>query len=224
MQGSIRPLKRNEEQKLANRQSILTAGMLTFKEKGYSDTSVEDVIVRAEVSRATFYKHFSNKLSLAEALVDEVVSLQDHAYDELALTGHPSQSDIISWLRAIAEIFKENKLLMIVLAELLGAEPSLREAARLANMKRIRKLGKSFSTFRDTADAGADDAVARDRAMLMVTEIDLILFRLTVGEWAIDMDVAIHFLAEQVRHFVAGSPPEALAKPPSLLRHRAAGE
>jgi len=206
MHVSVRPLKRNEEQKLANRQSILTAGMLTFKEKGYSNTSVEDVIVRAEVSRATFYKHFNNKFSLAEALVDEMVFRQDHAYDKLSMIENPTQGDIVSWLETLYDIFSENKILLSVLFELLGAEPSLREASSEANWKRVRKLAKSFSAFRDTSPAGVDNTAARDRALLLVTEIDVIFFRLTVSGWDIERDVAIRFLAEQIQHFVSGKP------------------
>ena len=99
-------LERNKEQKLANRQAILTSGMLIFKEKGYSNASVEDVIVRAEVSRATFYKHFSNKLSLAEALLEEMGSREERAYDRLALIENPSLVDIEEWLENALEIFE----------------------------------------------------------------------------------------------------------------------
>lgn len=203
MLATVRPLKRNEEQKLANRQSILTAGMLTFKDKGYPNTSVEDVIVRADVSRATFYKHFSNKFSLAEALVDEMVFRQDHAYDKLATIENPTQGDIVAWLETLYGIFSGNKILLSVLFELLGAEPNLREASSAANLRRIRKLAKSLSAFRERSPTDVGNAAAHDRALLLVTEIDTIFFRLSVSGWDIDRDVAIRFLAEQIQHFMA---------------------
>jgi len=208
MHGSVRPLKRNEEQKLVNRQSILFAGTLTFNEKGYANTSVEDVIVRAEVSRATFYKHFSSKLSLAEALVNEMASRLDRSYDKLALISHPTQGDIILWLKAIAEIFEENKLLMNVLSSLDDTEPTLIEALRIANESRLGKLAKSFPAFRDASPAGTGNIEARNRAMLLLTEVDFVLFRLSVRDWEIDRNTAIHFLAEQIEHFVNGSAQE----------------
>jgi AcrR family transcriptional regulator len=208
MHGSVRPLKRNEEQKLVNRQSILFAGMQTFRDKGFANASVEDVLVRAEVSRATFYKHFSSKLSLAEALMEEMASRLERSYDRLASIEQPTRSDIILWLNTIAEIFEENKLLMTVLSSLDDTEPSLVEALRVANETRLGKLAKSFPAFRGALPDGTENAEARDRAMLLLLEVDFILFRLTVRDWEIDRKTAIHFLAGQIEDFVNGAPRE----------------
>jgi AcrR family transcriptional regulator len=40
---------------------VLEAVLLVSGERGYEQTSVQDVIERAKVSRATFYKHFEDK-------------------------------------------------------------------------------------------------------------------------------------------------------------------
>lgn len=203
MREALRPLKRNEEQKLANRQSILTAGMLTFKDKTYANTSVEDVIVRAGVSRATFYKHFSSKLSLAEGLLDEMVQQLGRAHDRLARIENPRREDIVFWLESLAEIFDENKTLLIVLADLFATEPNLREPSRRVYKQRIRTLAKSFAVFREVSATGEHDPGAWDRALLLMTEIDTILGRETIADWEIDRKVAIAFLADQILHFVS---------------------
>ena len=197
-------MSRKEEQKQLNRQSLLTAGMQSFNERGYANTSVEEIIQIADVSRATFYKHFRSKFALADALVDEFMLLQERAYDRLALTENPSQQEIAHWLYAILKIFSENKLLLMVLAELHAAEPALRAGSKTANMKRIRKLSKSFAAFRLPSSRRRDVSGARDRALLLLTEVDVILLGLTAGEWEIDKDVAIHFLAAQVNSFIRG--------------------
>src|ERR1700733_649523 len=137
-------MNRNEEQKLANRQVTLAAALLTFKEESYYEASVEDIIIRAKISRATFYKHFKSKLSVAEALVEQMTSELYSAYDKLGAIKSPNASDIIGWLNLVIEIFENNKLLFAVLAELFAAEPKLREIARIENTKRIRRLSKSI--------------------------------------------------------------------------------
>lgn len=43
------------------RERVLEAVLLVSGERGYEQTSVQDVIERAKVSRATFYKHFEDK-------------------------------------------------------------------------------------------------------------------------------------------------------------------
>src|ERR1700710_3277876 len=43
------------------RERLLEAVLLASGERGYEHISVQDVIERAHASRATFYKHFSDK-------------------------------------------------------------------------------------------------------------------------------------------------------------------
>ena len=79
---------------------------------------------------------------------------------------------------------------------------------RIANESRLGKLAKSFPAFRDASPAGTGNIEARNRAMLLLTEVDFVLFRLSVRDWEIDRNTAIHFLAEQIEHFVNGSAQE----------------
>lgn len=44
-----------------------------FSEKGYHDTSVEDIIQRAGIARGTFYLYFKNKRDLFDRLLDELL-------------------------------------------------------------------------------------------------------------------------------------------------------
>jgi AcrR family transcriptional regulator len=195
-------MNRNEEQKLANRQVTLTAALLTFKEESYYEASVEDIIVRAKISRATFYKHFKSKLSVAEALVTEMTSELYSAYDKLGAIKSPNDSDIIDWLNLVMEIFENNKLLFAVLSELFAAEPKLRDIARIENTKRIRRLSKSIRAFRGALSTTDQGAEARDCALLLLQEIDNTFFGLIIREWDIDREVAIRFLARQIRDFI----------------------
>lgn len=60
------------ERRLATRTRILDAGREVFGELGYHLTRVDEIVRRAEISRATFYLHFANKGELFAAIVDEV--------------------------------------------------------------------------------------------------------------------------------------------------------
>jgi AcrR family transcriptional regulator len=55
------------------RKSILEAMVRVVGRKGYKETSVADVIVEADVSRTTFYKHFEDKHECFLAAYDTVV-------------------------------------------------------------------------------------------------------------------------------------------------------
>jgi len=59
---------RREDKKDLTRQQMLTAAADLFADKGYENTSVEDIAERANVSKGTLYYHFETK----EALVVEL--------------------------------------------------------------------------------------------------------------------------------------------------------
>lgn len=52
---------RREKKKEATRQDIFTAAAKFFVEKGYDETSVDDIAEAADVAKGTFYYHFKSK-------------------------------------------------------------------------------------------------------------------------------------------------------------------
>lgn len=56
-------------------QRILIAAEALFAEHGYAAISVEDILVLAEVSRATFYQRFAGKEDLASALFQRALAI-----------------------------------------------------------------------------------------------------------------------------------------------------
>jgi AcrR family transcriptional regulator len=53
---------------------VLDAGAEVFAEKGYARTNVGDIVARAGVARATFYKYFDSKLDVFTTLAGETVA------------------------------------------------------------------------------------------------------------------------------------------------------
>ncbi len=62
---------RRERERLARRQSILTAAYELFVEKGYDATTMDDIAERAELSKPTLYAHFKNQDELYLVIVAE---------------------------------------------------------------------------------------------------------------------------------------------------------
>src|SRR5579863_9748123 len=61
------------------RRLLMTAATAVFLEKGYDGTSMDDVATRAEASKPTVYKYFSDK----EQLFAEIVHATTHQIDGL---------------------------------------------------------------------------------------------------------------------------------------------
>lgn len=68
-------------------QNALTAMMI---EKGYEDTTIQDIIDRANVGRATFYAHFADKQTLLSSTLEDLrAHLQERQRVALAAPGGP---------------------------------------------------------------------------------------------------------------------------------------
>lgn len=65
--------------KPSTKNRIITAAWQLFREKGYDETTIEDIISMSETSKGTFYHYFSGKDSLLSSLSD----LFDSYYEEL---------------------------------------------------------------------------------------------------------------------------------------------
>lgn len=61
------------------RQIILEHAFELFYEKGYDDTTISDIIERADVARGSFYYHFKGK----EELLNSISELLDERYVEI---------------------------------------------------------------------------------------------------------------------------------------------
>ncbi|MFI1916861.1 TetR/AcrR family transcriptional regulator [Nocardia sp. NPDC020380] len=62
-------------------------------EQGYEQTTVQDILDRADVGRSTFYVHFRDKEALLTASFDDVREQLEHDFDEMASAGRPIEVD-----------------------------------------------------------------------------------------------------------------------------------
>jgi AcrR family transcriptional regulator len=62
--------KSRAEAREETRQRLLDAGLAVFSERGFADTSVEEIAARAGFTRGAFYSNFADKEELFFALMD----------------------------------------------------------------------------------------------------------------------------------------------------------
>lgn len=74
------------------REQLLRVGRTLFAEKGFDGTSVEEIAVRADVSKPVVYEHFGGKEGIYAVIVDrEVQALLGALTGALSTRGHPKQ-------------------------------------------------------------------------------------------------------------------------------------
>ena len=88
-----------ERQKQKSRESILQAARTVLAEKSYTAMTIEDVLARSNVSRATFYKYFDSKFAIGRELHREFAPRLTAIYDALLTYDDPTEADWVVRLR-----------------------------------------------------------------------------------------------------------------------------
>lgn len=76
---------RAERRRAERREAILAAAKRVFRDKGYHQASVHDIIDEATIARGTFYLYFSSKQELFGHLVDDFLSVTRRQVHKISL-------------------------------------------------------------------------------------------------------------------------------------------
>lgn len=68
------PSDKRRDRGLATRATLLAVGRRLFADKGFAATSIDDLVLAAEVTRGALYHHFADKEALFRAVFEELES------------------------------------------------------------------------------------------------------------------------------------------------------
>ncbi len=102
MKGMDEPAPLRARKKQRTRDAIIQAAVRLFSEKGFENTTVEEIAAAAEVAPRTFYRYFPTKEDVV--LVDQ--DLEDEAAERALLELRPGESDMDRISRAVREVLK----------------------------------------------------------------------------------------------------------------------
>ncbi|MBI5957782.1 MAG: TetR/AcrR family transcriptional regulator [Chloroflexi bacterium] len=158
---------RHEQRKAATRQSLLDAARDVIAAKGYNETEILDITEGANVSKATFYKHFVNK-------EDCVRELMQQGFDALvAQINSVDRSNLSTpdWVRqSFEQAFQWADAHRVFLLLMVGgaASPSLNTFGRNYMVEVTRQQLNSHFTARDTTPRFPADIEAQIVTGIMV--------------------------------------------------------
>jgi len=115
---------RKEREKKARQQEILHAARIIFSEKGFHDTTLEEIAHKAEFAKGTIYNYFANKDELFYGMIDDVFDeMQAFAVAVLGVEGMPVHEQLNAYARSTIEHAVKNSALFKLM---------MREAPRYA--------------------------------------------------------------------------------------------
>ncbi len=110
---------RKEREKHARQQEILQAARVLFAEKGYHDTTLEEIAHKAEFAKGTIYNYFANKdemfYGIIENIFDEMDSITAAA---MATAGASAREKLTAYAKAvIAHSMAHSDLFMLMIRQ-----------------------------------------------------------------------------------------------------------
>lgn len=111
---------RAERRRNERREAILVAAQRVFRDKGYHQASVHDIIDDARIARGTFYLYFASKQEVFSQLVDEFLRLIRTQVRRISL--EPGADAPLDQLRAnfrrvVATVVEHDDLASIILRD-----------------------------------------------------------------------------------------------------------
>lgn len=122
------------------RATLLATAREVFSERGYADTSMDDLTAQAGLTRGALYHHFGDKKGLLAALVTQLDAEMDARLQAISDTAEDAWTGFRHRCRAYLEMALEPEIQRIVLrdarAVLSGASPEAQSQC-IASMQRL---------------------------------------------------------------------------------------
>ncbi|MDQ4625251.1 TetR/AcrR family transcriptional regulator [Janthinobacterium lividum] len=126
------------------RASLLATARKVFSERGYADTSMDDLTAQAGLTRGALYHHFGDKKGLLLAVVEQIDAEMDGRLQAISDSAEDLWEGFRSRCRAYLEMALEPEIQRIVLrdarAVLGGASPDSQRHCLESMQKLIQQL------------------------------------------------------------------------------------
>jgi len=121
---------RRRAQRRNTRRRLLDAAHQLLEDRGWSDISLEEIAVTADVARTAFYRYFEDRQHLLNAMLEDVGLELDHVAD--AWMNDPAGSgdsvaDLRRSLAGLTEIFVDHGRLLQAISDTARHDPDMGE-------------------------------------------------------------------------------------------------
>ncbi|WP_225085000.1 TetR/AcrR family transcriptional regulator [Pectobacterium colocasium] len=120
-------VRRTRAEMEETRATLLATARKVFSERGYADTSMDDLTAQASLTRGALYHHFGDKKGLLAAVVEQIDAEMDERLQVISDTAEDAWDGFRRRCRAYLEMALEPEIQRIVLRDaraiLGGASP-----------------------------------------------------------------------------------------------------
>lgn len=183
------------------RTRLVAAGAILFVERGFLQTSVEDLLGAAGISRASFYTYFDNKLALLAALTDEHIERRARHFYDLAQLGQPDTDKVASWFRGVGEASRDQAGIVQLMRLAVALDAELMRRFARARDKYAEILGRTFRRLDLAIDGDAEREARRAIAHLLIIQVEQFASSSADGSWYLDVEITSQTFAQQLMQY-----------------------
>ncbi|MER7850847.1 helix-turn-helix domain-containing protein [Kitasatospora sp. NPDC096077] len=154
------------------RQRLVVAALGLFAEQGYDETTVAQIAERAELTRSTFFRHFSDKREILGAGQQALSRLLDEGIGAAPADATPMAAVAAGLARASGGMTAFNRSLGPLLHAAIEANEELRSRAAMKN------AGLAAVVVEALERRGVAEAAAR-----VAAELGVLAFRIGYSRW-----------------------------------------
>lgn len=159
---------------------IVDAAWELFYEKGYDDTTVDDIIKLSDTSKGSFYYYFSGK----DALLDTLSTILDEYYVKLEeeLDENINSFDKLLYLNYHSHLFIETKIDVALLASLYSTQLIAKGERNLLDQNRIyyRLISKIVE------EGHVRNQISREKSIQEITKYYSLCERALISDWCLN--------------------------------------
>ncbi|MDD7143960.1 MAG: TetR/AcrR family transcriptional regulator [bacterium] len=159
---------------------IVDAAWKLFYEKGYDDTTVDDIIRLSDTSKGSFYYYFSGK----DALLDTLSTILDEYYANLEeeLDENMNSFDKLMFLNYKSHLFMETKIDVTLLASLYSTQLIAKGERNLLDQNRTYYRLIS----RIVEEGHVRNQISREKSIQEITKYYSLCERALVSDWCLN--------------------------------------
>ncbi len=181
-------LTMRDRHRIMTRDHIMTSALEAFAERGYVTTTIDHIVQRAGIGRATFYLHFDSKAAVLRELRNTRMTVwTDRDHPRGGTSGRPT---VRSFFEKVVDFYTSAPELYTALHQARAADPEF-AAAHRATME-----ANVTDWIRTDAIPGATEAQLRLAIAMMYTMVDSFMHLWLIDGWPLDRDAAIEAMTD----------------------------
>jgi AcrR family transcriptional regulator len=183
---------RRERRRLETRERIFRAALDLFAERGFMETTVEDITEAADVGKGTFFNYFPTKEHVLATYGAERVATVERALQEATKGGRPVMEVLRELAAGIAGQAAESPALVRAIFAAHASCTAVRDELQIRMHTARRLLAQIFRLAQQRGE------VRRDVSPMVLARMVQTVFHGVMGSWALNPSGTLRTTAEEI--------------------------